>query len=100
MNIGLVKIKEDGEVVSYRAFLSDVYEEDPLNRGSYICVTKNATLLYNKNNHNIEYVWENTDGYYKQHKNIADHMRVLVLGKMMKCNREGYFPEKTGVATG
>lgn len=102
MNIGLIKIEEDASSALYKAFQSVQGESYFSKSGNlrYKSVTKYATIKYNKTNHNTEFVWEKTDPYYKEHKNVADHMRVLVLGKMMKCNKEGYFPDKTGIATG
>lgn len=98
LNIGLIKKSEDNSFVYYCAYLDDVYEKNE--DGSSKCVIKYATVKYYKSIPNLEYVWSETDEYFREKKNIAEHMLALIFGKMNRCNKEGFFPEKTGIATG
>jgi hypothetical protein len=97
MNVGLTKKGEDDTLVFYEAYLDDIYEKHD---EAYVCVTKYATIKYNKKNNHTEYIWEKTDPYYKEHKSRALHMLSLILGKMKRCKKEGNFPENTGISTG
>ena len=99
MNIGLIKKNEEGDLVFYQAYLTDIYERVTCG-DKYERVTKYATVKYYKNIPHLEYVWDLTDVYFSENKNIADHMLGLIFGKMNRCNKAGDFPEETGISTG
>lgn len=98
LNIGLIKKLEDDLFVYYCAYLDDVYEKNE--NGTSTPVVKYALVKYYKNIPDLEFVWDQTDLYFHEKKNVAEHMLGLIFGKMNRCNKEGFFPEKTGIATG
>lgn len=102
MNIGLIKIEENDSTVLYKAYQNVPTSSYTNKSGSirYNCENKYATVKYYKKIPDLEYVWNETDAYFHEKKNVAEYMLALIFGKMNRCNREGHFPEKMGIATG
>lgn len=92
------KINED-ELYVYYKFYTKVQGESYLSKSGnlrYRLETKYGYCKFNKETEEFELDKEKTDPYFTENS----HAKILIMGKLMKCNKEKKFPDIIDIATG
>lgn len=94
MYIQLNKIKENNKIVFYQFSIKEWRLETDINE--YALKTLYGYCLFHKETEEFELDKEKTDPYFLENT----HASILVMGKLMKSNKEKIFPDFLEIATG
>ncbi len=94
MHIKLNKIKDNNTIISYQFSIKEWLVDTDIN--DYALKTLYGYCLFNKETEEFELDKEKTDPYFLENT----HASILVMGKLMKCNKEKNFPNFLEIATG